>query len=176
LNTIEDLIGSSYDDSFIGSAANNTLIGGAGKDTMYGMLGTDILVSGSGNDAMLGGSGVDLLVADGATPAGAPRSLYGDGVNDGGARGGDVYRSLDGWNLIWDYQQGERIEVEGGLARATLGGLNGNWWLRLVTTPGETPAAIGSHETWAVIGSQASMTQTQAGTMASTYMSSVVPI
>ena len=146
-------------------------------DTVHiGALGTDILVSGSGNDSMFGGSGVDLLVADGVTPAGSPRSLFGDGVNDGGTRGADVFRSLDGWNLLWDYQQGERIEIDGLARNPSLATLNGNWWLRLVTTPAETAGGIGSHETWAMIGASATtanpggLTQAQAGTIANAYL------
>ena len=46
---IEDLVGSSFDDTLIGNAAANRLFGGAGNDVLIGFTG-DILDGGAGND------------------------------------------------------------------------------------------------------------------------------
>jgi Ca2+-binding RTX toxin-like protein len=50
LLNIENLNGSSFDDSLTGSAGHNVLDGGAGKDTLKGGLGDDTLRGGGGND------------------------------------------------------------------------------------------------------------------------------
>jgi len=47
---IENVRGSSYNDSLTGSAVANILIGGAGADTLTGAAGNDTLDGGSGND------------------------------------------------------------------------------------------------------------------------------
>jgi Ca2+-binding RTX toxin-like protein len=50
LRFIENLTGSSYNDSLTGSTVNNTLTGGAGNDTLTGGLGADKLTGGTGAD------------------------------------------------------------------------------------------------------------------------------
>jgi Ca2+-binding RTX toxin-like protein len=57
--TIENLIGSAFNDSLTGDANANTLTGGAGNDTLDGAAGNDILVGGLGNDTLIGGLGSD---------------------------------------------------------------------------------------------------------------------
>ena len=62
LNSIENLIGSSYGDTLTGNNSNNLLIGGAGNDTLVGNGGDDILIGGLGADTMSGGSGKDTFL------------------------------------------------------------------------------------------------------------------
>lgn len=50
LLSIENLVGSNYNDTLTGNAANNKLNGGAGNDRLIGGAGKDVLVGGSGND------------------------------------------------------------------------------------------------------------------------------
>jgi Ca2+-binding RTX toxin-like protein len=50
LISIEDLVGSGYNDTLTGSAGNNALYGGAGNDRLTGGGGKDFLVGGAGND------------------------------------------------------------------------------------------------------------------------------
>jgi Ca2+-binding RTX toxin-like protein len=59
LSSIEDAVGSSFDDSITGSKAANVLDGGAGNDTLYGLGGDDTLIGGAGMDTLIGGDGVD---------------------------------------------------------------------------------------------------------------------
>jgi Ca2+-binding RTX toxin-like protein len=77
---IENITGSSYNDTITGDANTNIINGGAGddsiignggNDTLYGGLGNDTLVAGSassyldggdGNDSLVGGAGNDTLV------------------------------------------------------------------------------------------------------------------
>ncbi|WP_414014541.1 calcium-binding protein [Limnohabitans sp.] len=55
LNTIENLTGSSFNDTLKGSSSANTLHGGTGADVVWG---------GAGNDMLYGGSGTDQFVFD----------------------------------------------------------------------------------------------------------------
>ena len=59
LSTIENVIGSPFDDRIGGSAGANRIVGGAGNDTISGAGGTDVLLGGAGDDAIDGGSGRD---------------------------------------------------------------------------------------------------------------------
>jgi Ca2+-binding RTX toxin-like protein len=70
LSSIENLYGSSYDDTLLGNSGANTLSGGAGHDTLKGGGGADVLDGGLGNDwieidsasdTAMGGEGVDRL-------------------------------------------------------------------------------------------------------------------
>jgi Ca2+-binding RTX toxin-like protein len=67
LFAIENVIGSSGDDTIRGSGANNRLDGGGGNDLIEAGGGKDMLLGGGGNDRLNGGSGVDWL--DGGTDA-----------------------------------------------------------------------------------------------------------
>ncbi|MBK7641954.1 MAG: hypothetical protein IPJ19_02725 [Planctomycetes bacterium] len=50
LSGVENLTGSSHDDTLSGNSGNNVLSGGAGDDTLHGGLGNDTLDGGSGHD------------------------------------------------------------------------------------------------------------------------------
>ena len=63
---IENLVGSSYDDTLTGDTSNNQLDGGAGADSLYGGLGNDSLVWDAGDTALDGGAGLDTLVVSGS--------------------------------------------------------------------------------------------------------------
>jgi Ca2+-binding RTX toxin-like protein len=62
LLSIENLIGSAYDDQLGGDAGNNTLSGANGSDTLWGYDGDDHLLGGVGNDHLDGGYGIDTMV------------------------------------------------------------------------------------------------------------------
>jgi serralysin len=70
IRNIENVIGTSYDDTLTGSNANNTLQGMNGFDVLKGNDGNDVLMGGNGgdnlfggddNDKLTGGKGTDLL-------------------------------------------------------------------------------------------------------------------
>ncbi|MBU0639840.1 MAG: hypothetical protein KKB50_13310, partial [Planctomycetes bacterium] len=61
LSNIENLTGSSYDDTLTGNDGNNVIEGGAGSDTIAGGAGIDDLIGGSGDDIIDGGTGNDTL-------------------------------------------------------------------------------------------------------------------
>ncbi|QXH50162.1 retention module-containing protein [Pseudomonas fakonensis] len=60
--SIENLIGSDYNDTLIGNAGDNLLNGGAGNDVLKGGAGNDTLIGGPGDDIMTGGPGNDTFV------------------------------------------------------------------------------------------------------------------
>lgn len=71
LVSIEDILGSAFDDIIIGNDAANSLSGGngddrisgnAGHDRLFGMDGDDKLIGGDGNDYLDGGDGADSIV------------------------------------------------------------------------------------------------------------------
>jgi Ca2+-binding RTX toxin-like protein len=68
---IENVIGSSYDDSLLGDGSNNRLNGGWGNDTLAG---------GHGADTLRGGEGNDLLLVETEVVAGD--QFHGDGDSD----------------------------------------------------------------------------------------------
>jgi len=59
--SIENLVGSTLNDTLTGSTQVNTISGGTGDDTIDGGSSNDIVDGGSGNDILLGGNGDDLL-------------------------------------------------------------------------------------------------------------------
>ncbi|MCP8883719.1 M10 family metallopeptidase C-terminal domain-containing protein [Devosia sp. XJ19-1] len=61
LGTIENVIGSSGNDTIIGSGGANVLEGGAGDDNLSGMGGADTLIGGDGADILRGGAGRDVM-------------------------------------------------------------------------------------------------------------------
>ncbi|WP_353427884.1 hypothetical protein NHB34_01870 [Polynucleobacter sp. MWH-UH19D] len=67
LISIENLIGSGYNDTLYGNQANNVLDGGGGgNDSLFGAEGNDTLVAGiSGNDYLDGGTGLDTALLNG---------------------------------------------------------------------------------------------------------------
>ncbi len=64
LISIENLIGSSFNDTLLGNGSANALSGGAGNDTLNGRGGNDTLAGGFGNDTLIGGAGSDTFVFD----------------------------------------------------------------------------------------------------------------
>ena len=62
VNTIENVTGSTGNDTITGNAADNVLAGGAGNDLLDGRSGNDTLRGGAGNDTLNGGVGADTTL------------------------------------------------------------------------------------------------------------------
>ena len=60
--SVENVTGSSYDDTLTGDGSANSLSGGDGNDILDGGAGIDTLDGGTGNDTLTGGTGNDRLV------------------------------------------------------------------------------------------------------------------
>ncbi len=61
LTSIEDVMGSSSNDTIVGSDGNNQLVGWLGDDSILGLDGADILKPGAGADTIDGGDGIDRI-------------------------------------------------------------------------------------------------------------------
>ena len=59
LSSIENLVGSAFDDTLLGGNGDNTIRGGAGNDLIGGGNGKDTLFGEAGNDTFIGGNGID---------------------------------------------------------------------------------------------------------------------
>ena len=103
--SVENLIGSSFDDALNGNngvndirgdAGNDTIKGASGNDRLFGQDGNDTLIGGVGADTLNGGSGLDTASYLGAT-AGVIASLPNAAINSGDAAG-DTFVSIE--NLI----------------------------------------------------------------------------
>lgn len=62
LTSIENLLGSDFNDTLTGDTGDNTLDGAVGDDTLNGGIGADTLFGGTGDDVLAGGNDNDRLV------------------------------------------------------------------------------------------------------------------
>ena len=61
LVSIENLVGSNYNDTLTGDGQNNVINGGLGNDMLNGGGGDDLLIGGLGDNTLTGGSGSDVF-------------------------------------------------------------------------------------------------------------------
>lgn len=103
LSSIENIIGSSFNDKLIGNSFSNVLHGEDGVDVLSGLEGEDILFGGNGSDRIYGGSDEDTIFGgdgnDALKGGNDDDILYGgagDDVLNGGA-GNDTFVFLTGF-------------------------------------------------------------------------------
>lgn len=106
--TIENIIGTAFNDTIIGNAANNILNGGngtnvvnggAGNDTITGGTGTDMLNGEAGNDTLSGGAGTNTIdggTGDDTISGGTGNSILLGNAGADTISGGTGSESLDG--------------------------------------------------------------------------------
>jgi len=117
LNTIDDLIGSRYDDVLTGDSGRNYLIGGKGDDTLAGGDGRDLLVGGNGSDHYDGGRGSDW-----ASFENAPKGVIVDlAAGTAKREGSDTLTSIE--NV---FGSAYRDIIDGDREANILAGLEGN--------------------------------------------------
>jgi Ca2+-binding RTX toxin-like protein len=61
VSSVENVIGSAYNDSVVGTNTDNKLDGSFGNDLIFGMGGNDVLIGGIGADTIYGGDGNDTV-------------------------------------------------------------------------------------------------------------------
>jgi Ca2+-binding RTX toxin-like protein len=104
-DSIENLLGSTGNDTILGDNGANGLFGFNGNDTIFGRDGADMLDGGSGNDFLIGGAGVDSFNGGTGTDrvqyqdfsTGFRIDLLSSGTNTGAAAG-ETYSSIE--NLL----------------------------------------------------------------------------
>jgi Ca2+-binding RTX toxin-like protein len=136
LTSVENLIGSSYDDVLVGYTGTNVLTGAAGNDALFGAFDDDTLLGGKDNDTLTGGTGADVLNGGDGTDtasyltaaAGLTVSLT-TGTGTGDAQG-DTFTSIENLTgsgftdtLVGD---GNANVLDGGGGIDTLQGLLGD--------------------------------------------------
>jgi trimeric autotransporter adhesin len=85
--SIENLVGSAFNDAMAVGPAGGRLWGGAGSDQLYGGAGDDYLEGGAGADLLNGGAGYDSVSHANATAAvgvnlGSPNQNWGEAAGD----------------------------------------------------------------------------------------------
>ncbi len=97
---VENLVGSSQNDTLTGSSGINRLDGGNGDDALFGLEGNDTLLGGNGSDVINGDAGADRLIGGSGNDdlfGGAGRDrLEGGNDNDDLFGGDNVDRLLGG--------------------------------------------------------------------------------
>ncbi|MDV7145555.1 right-handed parallel beta-helix repeat-containing protein [Tropicimonas sp. TH_r6] len=108
--SIEQVVGSSYDDEITGDSGDNTLWGGDGSDVLNGGDGNDRLFGGSGADSLTGGAGKDQFVFNTVNDS-AVISLTGAAADDllvFNSSNGNNSGSID-CDQITDFTRGEDL-------------------------------------------------------------------
>jgi Ca2+-binding RTX toxin-like protein len=102
LISIENLIGSKFDDALVGDGNVNKINGGDGNDTLLGGAGNDVLDGGTGDDTLVGGIGADTLsggdgvdVADYATSSAGVKVNLTTSLGLGGDAEGDTLSQIE---------------------------------------------------------------------------------
>jgi Ca2+-binding RTX toxin-like protein len=94
LNSIENVIGSSHDDTLLGDGGANQLVGGGGADVLTGGGGDDLLIGGGGADLIDGGAGSNTASYENSPgPVQANLAVHGGLANDAN---GDQLTNIQG--------------------------------------------------------------------------------
>ena len=123
LSNVENLVGSSFDDTVTGSDSDNIIRAGLGADLVYGGLGADQLFGEAGADRLEGGDGADTIEGGADNDA-----LFGDAGSDAlfggigndrltGGKAADVINGGDGVDT-GDYRHSD-AGVDVSLVRGT---------------------------------------------------------
>ena len=91
--SIENVLGSDFDDRLVGDSSANRLTGGEGLDTLMGGDGNDILVGGAGADVLNGGTGERDAADYQSASTGVTLNLATGGT--GGEAAGDTFSSIE---------------------------------------------------------------------------------
>lgn len=134
LNSIEDIMGSEFNDTLVGSNADNvieglggddliqgrggidTIYGGDGIDDINGHGGDDMIYGGDGSDILQGSAGNDHIFAEGGDDI-SVQGGDGDDVIDGGA-GDDQLRGQNGNDTLIGGLGIDRLDGEDGIDTA----------------------------------------------------------
>ena len=119
-SSIENLIGSAYDDTLKGDSGDNVIDGGAGNDVIWGGPGADTLNGEAGDDNFVGGSGDDHIY--GGTGNDTLDGQAGNDTLEGGT-GDDIYFIDNTFDVITENaaEGNDTVEVGWEASTYTLG-------------------------------------------------------
>ena len=117
LGSLENIIGTSANDTLIGNSESNRIEGRGGNDTIFGGGGDDILEGGTGDDVIDGGGGDDLYLFATDTGALGTDTIY--EANNGGIDGLDFSDMPVGLGTL-DLNSSTAQPLGGGLLNLTL--------------------------------------------------------
>ncbi|MEP3891060.1 MAG: LamG-like jellyroll fold domain-containing protein [Hellea sp.] len=101
VDSVEQVIGSDFDDYIFGDATDNVFLGGSGRDRLRGLEGDDQINGGDDQDYIFGDQGDDILNGGDGYDYIAPGA--GDNIIDVGAGGGTVYYgAAEVWSSLSD--------------------------------------------------------------------------
>ena len=139
LISVENLVGSSFNDTLIGSfGTGNFLLGASGNDYLFGLSGNDSLYGGDGNDLLNGGAGADYLnggqgvdTANYASSAGGVSVRLYNGIGTGNDAHGDTLIDIEnvvgsGFDDALIGANGQDNVLEGGAGADYIDGLGGS--------------------------------------------------
>lgn len=109
LHSLENVSGSSHDDTISGDGNANVLNGRAGSDVLFGRFGNDILDGGIGDDILDGGAGDDFLVGG----AGDDQFVFGINSGNDSIADFDIFRDTLDYHSLMESQSGLKITING---------------------------------------------------------------
>ena len=110
-SSVENILGSKFDDTLRGDAGDNKLLGNARNDSLSGRGGNDLLIGGGGVDQLFGGAGTDRL--DGG--------IRNDTMTGGGDADTFVFAANSNTDRILDFADNvDRLELNDNLWTNTL--------------------------------------------------------
>lgn len=133
LSGIENLAGSSFDDTLIGDGGDNILAGGDGNDVLEGGAGIDTLIGGNGIDTAsyafaTAGVSVSLAIQDAFQNTASAGSDFLSGIeNLAGSAHGDILNGNAGVNIIAGGAGADIIRGGGG-GDVLVGGAGGDYF------------------------------------------------
>jgi Ca2+-binding RTX toxin-like protein len=104
--SIENLVGSAYNDSLTGDAGDNAISGGNGIDTLTGGAGNDTLKGDTGNDILSGGLGTDTYQIGRGDGTDIVQNAHTDALADTLQFGANIDESQ-----LWFKRNGNDLEV-----------------------------------------------------------------
>lgn len=115
LGSIENVVGTAFNDLIVGNSLNNLLVGGQRKDTLIGQEGNDLLLGDLGQDLLYGDQGNDVLTGG----AGKDLLAGGDGLDT------FVLTSLSdskyaAYDVISDYEGGDILDAPSSVLSTSL--------------------------------------------------------
>ncbi len=119
--SVQNLIGSAFNDKLTGSDGANILMGGAFNDSLNGGAGDDVLAGGEGDDVLNGSAGIDIASYFDAR-AGVTVTLMLKTAQDTGGAGLDTLGGMEG---IWGSDFNDLLTGNDG-ANTLSGGLGGD--------------------------------------------------